>query len=197
MELRDARSLSLVRLFKHDGGDWEPPDPRFRKLRVDPPAGSESRFAVLYTANTLPCVAAECRILLPNQHDDRWTWRADLAALYKVVRYEVTAPSIFVRIDQPMAESLGLGVGGVKFGGYGPYQAIALELFERFGTVVHGLSWSSFHRNQPGRIYAAWHHHKATVGLEIASPKPYAPLLTDPEWKAFLEANPSIEPAVS
>jgi hypothetical protein len=43
---------------------------------------------------------------------------------------------------------------GREFAGYEPYQAVALELFERFGAIVHGLSWESFHRNQLGRVYA-------------------------------------------
>jgi hypothetical protein len=37
---------------------------------------------------------------------------------------------------------------------YGAFQAIGLELFKRFGDLAHGLSWASFHRHQPGQVYA-------------------------------------------
>ena len=83
--------------------------------------------------------------------------------------------------------------GQRKFAGYEPYQAVAYELFRRYGKVLHGLSWESFHRNQPGRVYALWHHHKATIGLGITSHEPYERLVDDAEWNEFLFSSPEIE----
>jgi len=86
-----------------------------------------------------------------------------------------------------------LASGPRTFNSYVPFQEVALELFERFGTVVHGLSWASFHRNQLGRVYAIWHHHKATLQLAITTSKPYTSLADDPDWLRFLAANPDVE----
>ena len=195
LELLDAGSLQLVRLFRptrQADGDWQPPEPRYRDKRVDAPPSARNRFAVLYTANTLPCVAAECRLLSADAQD-RWTWRRDLAQQYQVVRYTAHAPALFLPIDHPNDRWLGLTGERSALGSYSTYQTLALELFERYGSVVHGMSWNSFHRNQLGRVYALWHHHKATVGLTIASAKPYVALVDDAQWQRFLAENPAAE----
>lgn len=192
LELLDPDSERLVRLFRRPGGEWEPPPEAYRNLRVDPPLGHKDMFAVLYTGSTLATVAIECGVLRADLQD-RYTWAMDLAGEYRVVRYAFAAPALFVPLDGRNRPTLGLGGSQRRFAGYEPYQAAAHELFRRFGNVVHGLSWESFHRNQPGRVYALWHRHKATVGLSIASPASYPTLVDDAEWKAFLAANPEVE----
>ncbi|CAM2192455.1 RES domain protein [Paraburkholderia kururiensis] len=193
LELLDANSEPLVRLFGHPGGDWDPPEEKYRNLRVDPPAGHKDAFAVLYTGNTLATVAIECHILAADAAD-RYTWLRERAEKYRVVRYAFDAPAVFVPIDGPRNRAaLGLAGGQRKFAGYECYQEVALALFNRYGQVVHGLSWESFHRNQPGRVYALWHHHKTTVRLRIISPDPYRVLVEDDEWNSFLAANPDVE----
>lgn len=192
LELLDPDSERLVRLFRHPGGEWEPPPEAFRNLRVDPPAGEKDAFAVLYTASTLATVAIECGVLRADARD-RYTWATDLAKQYRVVRYAFAAPALFVPLDGRNRTVLGLAGGQRRFAGYEPWQATAHEVFRRFGRIVHGLSWESFHRNQPGRVYALWHHHKSTVGLRIASPAPYATLAEDEEWQSFLAAHADVE----
>lgn len=194
LELLDPGSTPLVRLFRHSGGEWDPPPPGVkRELRVDPPPGSQGAYDVLYTASMLPTVAIECRILSADPRD-RYSWAVDVAERYWVVRYKFASPALFIPIDgHRNREALGLAGGQRKFSGYEPYQVVCHELFKRYGAVVHGLSWESFHRNQPGRVYAIWHHHKATIGLSITSPTPYEKLLDDAEWKQFLADNPEIE----
>ena len=192
LELLDPYVVRLVRLFRHAGGDWDPPDEKYRNLRVDPPDGHKSQYAVLYTGDMLPAVAMECRVLRADDHD-RYTWAADLARQYKVVRYDYGSPALFVRIDGHNRRRLGLSGGQRRFNGYAPYQEAALDLFRRFGQLVHGLSWESFHRGQPGRVYAIWHHQKATIALERTKPPPYGSLEEDDEWLAFLKAYPEIE----
>ena len=191
LELLDPNRVRLVRLFRHPGGQWDPPEEKYRNLRVDPPDEHKSAYAVLYTGSTLPAVAMECRVLYADP-DDRYTWDTDLAGQYQVVRYSYAAPALFIPIDGRNRPQLGLSGGQRKFAGYAPYQEAALDLFRRFGQLVHGLSWESFHRNQPGRVYAPWHHHKATIGLD-ATPAPYAKLVSDDEWKTFLADNLDIE----
>ena len=193
LELLDPGSTPLVRLFRHPGGDWDPPPEVHRKLRVDPPKGHKGDFAVLYTGNTLATVAIECGVLRADAQD-RYTWATDLAAQYFVVRYAFDAPALFIPIDGHNRATLGLAGGQRRFAGYEPFQEVALGLFQRFGKVVHGLSWESFHRNQPGRVYAIWHHHKTTVGMRVTSPDPYMKLVDDDEWAQFLAANPEVEP---
>jgi len=192
LELLDPDSERLVRLFRHPGGDWEPPPEAYRNLRVDPPAGHKAEFAVLYTANTMATVAIECGVLRADARD-HYTWATDVAAQYRVVRYSFAAPALFVRIDGRNRVVLGLAGPQRKFAGYEPYQSVARDLFVRYGGTVHGLSWESFHRNQPGRVYALWHQHKATIGLSISTPAPYPTLVDDAEWQAFLAANPEVE----
>lgn len=194
LELVDPGSVRWVRLYRHAGGHWYPPDEKYRNLRVDPPAGHKAVYAVLYTGSTLPAVAMECRVLRADDRD-RYTWDMDLAGQYHVVRYNSSAPALFVPIDGRNRSLLGLAGGQRRFAGYEPYQEAALELLRRFGQVVHGLSWESFHRGQPGRVYAIWHHHKSTVGLQ-SDPPPHGRLVDDDEWKMFLADNPDIEAMV-
>jgi hypothetical protein len=191
LELLDPLKDPLVRLFRHGDGDWEPAPAKYRNLRVDPPAGNKDKYAVLYMANALPAVAMECRILNVSAADE-WTWIRKTADEYKAVRYVTDKPSLFLPIDGRNREKLGLTGKQRKFFGYEPYQQVAYELFVRFGELIHGLSWESFHRNQAGRVYALWHAHKATVGLRIVSPDPYSELSTDTEWQCFIKENPEI-----
>lgn len=194
IQLFDPNSRPLVRLFRHDGMDWNPPDPKYRQLRVDPPDGFKHRFAVLYTGDSLASVAMECRVLQAAGHDDSFKWSRDLAGQYRVVRYAFSEPAIFIPIDGNNRDALGLSWrGGRLNNSYEPFQKVALELHERFGKIVHGLTWQSFHRQQLGRVFAIWHEHKASIGLNIVSPKPYSRLLDDVEWSDFLKDNPDIE----
>jgi hypothetical protein len=73
LELLDPGSEPLIRLYRHARGDWEAPPEEYRNLRVDPPRGRQDAYAVLYAANTLPAVAAECRVLNVDGMD-RYTW---------------------------------------------------------------------------------------------------------------------------
>jgi RES domain len=192
LELLDPGSLELARLFQHDHMDWEPPEERYRNLRVDPPPGHKAEFAVLYTASTLEVAAVECRILNVDANDT-YSWNQTRAALYRVARYSFANPALFIPIDGKNRETLGLDRPEAAFRGYEPFQVVALELFKRFSSVAHGLSWQSFHRNQPGRAYAIWHDRKSAIDLHITSPTP-RPLFTgDPEWLDFLAMHPEIE----
>jgi hypothetical protein len=172
--------------------DWNPPPEAFRKLRVDPPAGRESEFAVLYTAASLPAAAAECRVLCVDPQD-RYTWNKTKASEYWVARYLFDKPALFVPIDGPNRERLGLENDDVPYGGYAPFQAVSMGLFQRLGGLVHGLSWQSFHRGQPGRSYAIWHHRKLEIGLRITSPTPPHKLDADAEWRRFVADHPEVE----
>jgi hypothetical protein len=190
LELRDAGSLALVRLFRHAGGDWEPPLPEYRKLRVDPPDGQKDEYSVLYTGRALQVVATECGILKADP-GDKYAWSVSLAAQYRVVRYAVRQPALFLRLDEILRlfENRGFEV---SLGDYSFFQALGLELFRRFGTVVHGLCWPSFHRNRPGPVYALWHHHKETVRLERTNGPTYPTLLEDHDWQKFVADRPHI-----
>lgn len=185
----------LVRLFRHDGAHLEPPEEKYRNARVDPPDGHKGDFAVLYLGQEISTVAVECHILseLPSGN---YQWLRDRAQSYKVARYCSALPSLFLPIDGRNRKLLGLDGKNVAFKRYAPYQAIGLELFQRFGQTVHGLTWTSFHRNQPGRVLALWHHHKETIGLTVTSKEPFGSLVSDAEWKSFLAANPTIEKLV-
>lgn len=190
LELLDPGGTPLVRLFRHPGGDWQEPPLDRRNQRVDPPAGHAGDFAVLYTADSLAAVAIECRILNCDS-SDRYTYDVQRTAEYSVVRYQLGAPAIFIPIDGENKRTLGLRFPDPL---YAQHRGLAHQLFGRYGSVVHGLSWESYHRNQPGRVYALWHHHKDTVGLAIIHPAPYPKLADDPEWNALLAANPEFEP---
>ena len=160
---------------------------------MDPPLGHHADYAVLYTGDYLPAVAAECGVLIAGE-GDHYTWRRDKAATYQVARYAFTKPALFLPIDGDNRRRLGL-TGKQRPAGplYAPYQAAALALHQRFGELVHGLSWESFHRNQPGRVYALWHQHKASIGLALTTPGNFPRLVDDPAWRAFLAENPDIE----
>ena len=192
LELLDPGSVTLLRLFRHPGGEWEPPPAAFRNLRVDPPVGHKEDYAVLYTGDDLAAVATECLILQAGE-GDRTTWRQDKAAAYRVARYGFLQPALFLPIDGKNRHRLGLAGGQRPWGGYDAWQAAALTLYQRFGRIVHGLSWESFHRNQPGRVYALWHTHKGTIDLQLTTPGDYPRLTEDAQWLAFLAAHPEIE----
>lgn len=193
VDLLDPGSVTPVRLFRHAGGDWEEPPAEYRNQRVDPPPGHESEYAVLYTAESIAAAAIECRILHPDIRD-RYTYDQVRTMQYSVVRYKMHAPALFIPLD---GENKGvLGLRGLD-PRYERHRAAAYELFQRFGGVVHGLSWESYQRNQPGRVYALWHHHKATVKLAISSASPYLKLAEDPEWLQLLKDNAEFEPLAS
>ncbi len=134
----------------------------------------------------------ECRILRADWQDSL-TWNRTLAAQYRVARYTFSQPAIFVPIDGGNRRLLGLDPGQRKLGSKVPFQEMALALYERFGRVVHGLSWESEHRNQPARIYALWHRHKPTIGLStVPAGRTYALLPDDTAWQNFLRDNPEV-----
>lgn len=192
LELFDPGSVTLLRLFKHPGGEWDAPPAAFRNLRVDPPAGHKDDYAVLYTGDELAAVATECLILQAGE-GDRTTWRQDKAAAYRVARYGFLKPALFLPIDGKNRQRLGLAGGQRPWGGYGAWQEAALALHQRFAQVVHGLSWESFHRNQPGRVFALWHEHKTSCDLRLTTPGEFPLLTEDAQWRAFLVAHPEIE----
>lgn len=193
VDLLDPGSVTPVRLFRHPGGHWDEPPVEYRNQRVDAPVGHESEYAVLYTAESITAAAIECRILHPDIRG-RYTYDQVRTTQYSVVRYEMRAPALFIPLD---GENKGvLGLRGLD-PRYERHRAVAYELFKRFGGTVHGLSWESYQRNQPGRVYALWHHHKTTVGLAISSATPYLKLAEDPEWLQLLKDNPEFEPLAS
>jgi hypothetical protein len=192
LELLDPGSVTLVRLFKFPGGEWSPPPPVYRNLRVDPPAGHKDDYAVLYTGDDLAAVATECLILQTGE-GDRAIWRQDKAVGYRVARYGFLKPALFLPIDGKNRQRLGMAGGQRPWGGYDAWQETGLALHQRFAHVVHGLSWESFHRNQPGRVYALWHDHKPTIDLQLTTPGDYPLLTEDTQWLAFLAAHPEIE----
>jgi len=192
LELLDPGSVPLYRLFRHPGGDWDPTPAAYRHERADPPAGHKDAFAVLYLGDSLPAVAIECRILRVD-FADNYTWLRSIASQYEVVRYEFSQPAVFLPLDGGNRHKLGLAGRQRALGSKGPFQEAALALYERFGRVVHGLSWESMHRDQAGRIYALWHEHKATIGLTRPGSRDYQRLVDDPEWHEFLTEHPAIE----
>jgi hypothetical protein len=124
-ELIDPGSVELNGLFRpmqQPDGDWEAPEPTFRDKRMAPAAGHRDRFAVLYTADTLECVAAACRILMADS-DDNWTWDSRKAHQYDVVRYSLNAAALFLPLDHPNMRRLGLA-GGQKSASVTEAQAV-------------------------------------------------------------------------
>ncbi|MGF6571132.1 hypothetical protein ABH945_003253 [Paraburkholderia sp. GAS333] len=186
----DRSAATLVRLFRHPGADWEPPPEAFRNLRVDPPDGCKGEFSVLYTGDNIAVVAAECRILRVDP-DENYTWLRARAKEYKVARYTYSKPAVFIPIDGENCRLLGLAGGTRELRGYGQFQAVAQMLHRRFGAGLHGLSWASFHRNQPGRIYAIWHEHKESIGLTRPTDD-FPTLHDDIEWNNYLVGNSHI-----
>jgi hypothetical protein len=192
LEMIDPGSVALVRLYQYDGTDWEEPALKYRNARVDPPDGNKGAFAVLYMADSLQAAAAECRILVEDPYNE-CSWDSAKAGNYKIVRYTHDKPAIFIKLDgHPNASNLGLTKLG-RINVYPAYQEAALNLYRRFSDVVHGLSWQSFMRNQPGRVYALWHQHKTTIGLTRHAKPPHGHLSDALEWKDFLAANPEIK----
>ena len=188
LELVNQAGLTLYRLFRHPGGDWEPPPEQFRILRADPPAGHKGDYAVLYTSDALAAAAMECRVLYCENATDRWCWHEAKAATYSVARYTFDRPAVFLPLDGQNRKTLGLS----HKRRYSAFQDIAHTLFQRYGGSVDGLSWESFHRGQIGRVYAIWHSRKASLGLNRTTTT--FPLLTnDTEWLGYLAANPDIE----
>jgi hypothetical protein len=184
VELVDPGTLALRRLFRHPKGEWEPPDPKYRNLRVDPPDGHKADYAILYTGDCLLAAAMECHVLSVDPLD-AWTLNQDLESEYSVARYITGAPGLFLAIDSPNRVRLGLANLPIHTGPvYAAFQSVGLELFQRFGDLAHGLSWYSFHRHQAGRIYAIWHHRKDALGLKVEPPA--VPLREDAEWAALI-----------
>lgn len=186
LEMIEPGDLALVRLFSRPDAEWEPPPPMYRNERCDPPVGKKDDYALLYTANRLDTTAMECQILAVDRQGN-WTYDEAKTKSYHVARYSFTQPAIFIPLDENRHH---LEVNRTPFvPGYGPWQDAAHDLWRRFGTTVHGLSWWSMHRHQVGRVYAIWHERKAAMGLE----RPLAPfdkLYEDADWKSLLLANP-------
>jgi len=162
---------------------------------VDPPPGQEHKFAVLYTADTLACIASECGVLKYDPAKRVFQVDRALLAEYQVARYTFAAPALFVRVDPDDAAALGLQPRTYSAGkivvadDYPRYQAASLALWERFGELAHGLSWQSMHRGQLGRAYGIWHDRKPNLQLALDSARPGAPLVNDAEWTSFEAAN--------
>lgn len=187
VELLDPNSIDLMRLFKRPGADWDPPPPAYRNLRADPPPGHKSDYAVLYTADSIHAVAMECRVVSVDA-EDRHSWSYSKAQDTQVARYTFDSPALFMPLDARNRQVLFAG-STPTIGSYLRYQQIALQLFQRFGTVLHGYSWESFHRGQPGRVYAIWHHHKSTINLRKTS---VSSLDSDADWLTLV-TGPSME----
>lgn len=184
VELVDPGTLVLQRLFRHAKGEWEPPGPEYRNLRVDPPEGYKDAYAVLYTGDSLLAVAMECHILSVDLHDT-WTLNLDMESQYFVARYTTSAPGLFLPIDGPNRVRLGLTNLPIhKVPVYAAFQSAGLELFRRFGNLAHGLSWASFHRHQAGQVYAIWHHRKDALKLKVEPS--ITSLKEDIEWKDLI-----------
>lgn len=194
LELVDPNSFKLFRLFRWPNGEWEAPEPQHRQLRVDPPPGNESDFAILYTTDTVQCAASECRILAADVND-RWSYDKTRADSYKVATYTIKNPAIFIPIDGSNRTKLGLDPSGLRLGSYLPYQQLSLQLYTRYGSIVHGLSWASMHRNQLGRVYAIWHHRKDDV-ISRPDPTGLKPLNDHAAWTDFLSKN-TVQPVAT
>lgn len=193
IELRLVDPINaLSRLFRYENGEWDPPKAEYRNSRVDPPPGSKEKFAVLYLGVSVQTTAVECKILSIDQTDAYW-YSKDRAKEYWSVKYRTTKPTIFIPLDGQNRKKFGLHGENIAFNGYLPFQELSLAMFERFGQVVHGLCWESYHRNQPGTIYALWHHQKTVAGLEVLSKKPFPKLPEDLDWQKFLSQHPNIQ----
>ena len=170
-----------------------PPPPMYRNLRVDPPELHKADYAVLYLGSRLPCVAVECGVLAAHG-TGVFSYHEDKAKAYQVARYTFDKPAIFLPIDDIhnhdvlMADDV---LDSAFEGDYDPYQALGLDLFQRYGQVIHGLSWASYHRGKTGRVFALWHHHKATIGLGVTTTS-FNALSADPEFEGFLAKHPTL-----
>lgn len=192
IEVRSPDKPPLVRLFRWEGSAFGVPAPEHRIGRFDPPPGHRDVFAVLYTAEHVETAAIECRVLASDAND-QYTYSYKTPQ-HRVVRLKYTKPALFIRVDSPSAKKWGIGRFKPT---YEQYQGLALTLYERYGTVIHGLSWQSYHRGGPGRNYGFWHSQKSDAGLEILQPEEQCPFLhEDPEWLAFLnEHKEAVHPA--
>lgn len=186
LELCEPNDIALGRLFRRAGGEWDEPPPAYRNMRCDPPVGKKDDYSLLYTGDGIGAIAMECDILAVDRQNN-WSYDDAKTKTYWVARYQFTRPALFIPMDTNRNR---LNIDRKPFvPGYGRWQDAAHQLWSRFGTVAHGLSWWSMHRHQPGRVYALWHQHKATIGL-IKPTGPFDKLLEDPEWKELLVANP-------
>ena len=192
-DVLDPNSATFVRLFTRPGGEWDQPEPQYRNGRVDPPDGFKDNYAVLYVADSLPAVATETGVLWARR-DDTYLWSSEEASRRLVARYQFVEPALFIPIDGGNEARLGLAGSQRKVtAGYKPFQVAALALWQRFGRLAHGLSWASFHRNRPGRVYGIWHDRKTAMGL-VRPPEvgPFTPLPRDIEWLE-ISADPQLE----
>ena len=185
IEVRDPGNSPLVRLFRWKGTSIGEPPVAHRNSRFDPPAGSKEAFSVLYAAENIVTAAVECRILTPDQMD-RFTYSYQ-SPPHRVARLNHSEPALFIRITGESLKKWGVKSFQLN---YDAYQTMALALFERYGTTVHGMSWDSFHRGRPGRNYGFWHSRLDTIGFRALQEEPNClSLELDPDWKAFLDTN--------
>jgi hypothetical protein len=105
----------------------------------------------------------ECRILTCDV-SDQYSWDAAKAAEVKLARYRMSQPAIFVPLDRNRHR---FNLPAEAAYQREPFQALSLELHRRFGTLIHGMSWASFHRGQPGRVFAICYHHMECIGREL------------------------------
>lgn len=190
IEVRDTDARPLIRLFRHPGAAFAMPEEKYRNGRFDPPAGESGLFAVLYTADNIAAAAMECKILQATPQDE-YNYTRKRAEPYRVARFKYTAPALFIKLDRALTRKLGIPPFTPD---YSPHQKASKALFERYGNTVHGLSWESFHRGQPGRNYGIWHHRKGEIGLEPLQSESDCPkLLDDAEWTQLLADFPAIE----
>lgn len=189
LELLDAGTVTLLRSYQHPNADWEPPPVEFRTNRVDPPPGHGESFAVMYTSTNIQSSAMEVRALFWDADDDRFYWDEDAASKFHVVRFSPGRPAIFIPIDGRNRAAFCLQ--GKLEPSYESTRWIALELYRRYGHLVHGVSYESFHRHQLGRVYAIWHSRKDDLDLSASAERPL--LTEDAEFLAFLAAHPFID----
>jgi hypothetical protein len=115
VELLDRHAFELCRLSKHPRGEWDPPDPKYRNLRVDPPAGHKDKFAVLYTAAPLLTIGVECKVLAVDPNN-KWSLNEKHEAANKVTRYQFSNPGCFIKLDSDNRRKLGhLGLPVVRW----------------------------------------------------------------------------------
>ena len=188
LELVDPGSVVLIRAYQHPSADWNPPPAQYRNNHTDPPMGYGEEFAVLYTASNIQSSATEVRALGWDHWTNQSFWKPALAARLQVVRFAVRRPGLFVPLDGANRKILGLE--GKFEPEYESSRWVALDLFRRYGHLVHGLSYESFHRYQAGRVYAIWHSRKDDMGLAASVDRPY--LADDAEFRSFLRAHPFI-----
>lgn len=189
LELIDPGTVTLIRSYQHPDADWCPPPVEFRTNRVDPPSEHGDSFAVMYTSTNIQASAMEVRALFWEPDDDRFYWDEDTALKFQVVRFSSGKPGIFIPIDGPNRAVFRLE--GKLEPTYESTRWIALDLFRRYGHLVHGISYESFHRHQPGRVYAIWHSRKDDLSLSASEARPL--LAEDAEFQAFLSAHPFID----